>query len=156
MLMIKKSHKFRIILQNLMVILQPLELNVIIMEMIMHTIINGTSNMWSHLKVYKKFPFVVDKKQKILVLEPNKAGGELGDRSVGTLKAIGYDYNECRKALVKMVIIDELPFNFMEGKGFRLFSRTLQPRSDIPSRFTVIRDYLKLYFEENERLKESS
>jgi hypothetical protein len=75
---------------------------------------------------------------------------------VGTLKAIGYDYDECRKALVKMVIIDELPFNFMEGKGFRLFSRTLQPRSDIPSRFTVIRDYLKLYVEENERLKESS
>ena len=79
MLMIKKSHKFRIILQNLMVILQPLELNVIIMEMIMHTIINGTSNMWSHLKVYKKFHFVVDNKQTILVLEPNKVRGELGD-----------------------------------------------------------------------------
>jgi hypothetical protein len=61
-----------------------------------HTIVNETSNMWSHLKVCKKFPFVVDKKQKILVLEPNKAGGELGDRSVGTLKAIGYDYDECR------------------------------------------------------------
>jgi len=59
--------------------------------------------MWSHLKVCKKFPFVVDKKQKILVLEPNKVGDELGDRSVGTLKAIGYDYDKCRKALVKMV-----------------------------------------------------
>ena len=39
MLMIKKSHKFGIILQNLMVILQPLELNVIIVEMIMHVIL---------------------------------------------------------------------------------------------------------------------
>jgi hypothetical protein len=72
---------------------------------------------------------------------------------VGTLKAIGYDYDECRKALVKMVIIDELPFNFVEGKEFRLFSRTLQPRFDIPSRFTVMRDCLKLYVEEKERLK---
>jgi hypothetical protein len=25
----------------------------------------------------------------------------------------------------------------MEGKGFRLFSKTMQPRFDIPSRFTV-------------------
>jgi len=39
MLMIKKSHKFEIILQNLMVILQPLELNVIIVERIMHVIL---------------------------------------------------------------------------------------------------------------------
>jgi len=39
MLMIKKSQKFRIILQNLMMILQPLELNVIIVERIMHVIL---------------------------------------------------------------------------------------------------------------------
>jgi hypothetical protein len=118
-----------------------------------HTIINGTSNMWSHLKVCKKFSFVVDKKQKFLILEPNKAGGESGDRSVGTLKAIGYDYDECTQALVKMVIIDKLPFNFMEGKRFRLFSKTLQPKFDISSRFTIMRDCLKLYVEEKKRLK---
>jgi len=118
-----------------------------------HTIINGTSNMWSYLKACKKFPFVVDKKQNILVLELNKVGGELGDPSMGTLKAISYDYDECKKALVKMVIIDELPFNFVEGKRLRLFSRTLQPRFDVPSRFTIMRDCLKLYVEEKERLK---
>jgi hypothetical protein len=39
MLMIEKSHKFGIILQNLMVILKPLELNVIIVERIMHVIL---------------------------------------------------------------------------------------------------------------------
>ena len=93
------------------------------------------------------------KSKKKLVLEPNKVWGELGDRIVGTLKAIGYDYDEYIKALVKIVIIDELPFNFMKGKGFRLFSRTLQPRFDILSRFTVMRDCLKLYVEEKERLK---
>ena len=96
---------------------------------------------------------MVDKKQNFLILEPNKAGGESGDRSVGTLKAIGYDYDECRQALVKMVIIDELPFNFVEGKGFRLFSKTLQPKFDISSRFIVMRDCLKLYVEEKKRLK---
>jgi len=40
----------------------------------------------------QKVSFVVDKKQKILV-EPNKVEGESGDRSAGTLKAIGYDYD---------------------------------------------------------------
>jgi hypothetical protein len=41
----------------------------------------------------------------------------------------------------------------VEGKGFRLFSRTMQPRFDIPSRFTIMRDCLKLYVEEKERLR---
>jgi hypothetical protein len=113
-----------------------------------HTIVNGTSNMWSHLKVCKKFPFVVDKKQKVLVLEPKIEKGELGEQNVGSLKAIGYNYDECRQALAKMVIIDELPFNFVEGRGFKLFARTMQPRFDIPSRFTIMRDCLKLYVEE--------
>jgi hypothetical protein len=36
----------------------------------------------------------------------------LGDRNVGTLQVIGYNYDECRQSLAKMVIIDELPFNF--------------------------------------------
>jgi hypothetical protein len=39
MLMIEKSHKFWITLQNLMVILKPLKLNVIIIEMIIHVIL---------------------------------------------------------------------------------------------------------------------
>jgi len=41
----------------------------------------------------------------------------------------------------------------VEGKGFRLFSKTMQPRFDIPSRFTVMRDCLKLYVEEKKRLR---
>jgi len=31
-----------------------------------HTILNGTSNMWSHLGVCKKFYFMIDRKQKKL------------------------------------------------------------------------------------------
>jgi hypothetical protein len=52
-----------------------------------------------------------------------------------------------------MIIIDELPFNFVEGWGFKLFARTMQPRFDIPSRFTIMKDCLKLYVEENDRLR---
>jgi hypothetical protein len=60
MLMIEKNYKFGITLQNLMVIL-------------------------NNLKYAKSFLFVVDKKQKVLVLEPKKEVGESGDQNVGTL-----------------------------------------------------------------------
>jgi hypothetical protein len=40
--------------------------------------------MLSHLKVCKKFSFVVDKNKKFLVLEPKKKEDELGHRNVGT------------------------------------------------------------------------
>jgi len=63
---------------------------------------------------------VVDKKQKVLVLEPKIEKGELGEQNVGNLKAIGYNYDEYRQALAKMVIIDELHFNFVEGRRFKL------------------------------------
>jgi len=153
MLKIEKSHKFEITLQNLMLILKPLELNVIIVENIMHVILLLMAQVICGVIVCKKFPFVVDKKQKVLVLEPKIEKGELGEQNVGSLKAIGYNYDECRQALAKMVIIDELPFNFVEGREFKLFARTMQPRFDIPSRFTIMRDCLKLYVEEKDRLR---
>jgi hypothetical protein len=96
---------------------------------------------------------VVNKKQKVLVLEPKIEKGELGDQNVGTLKEISYNYDECRQALANMVIIDELPFNFLESRGFKLFARTMQPRFDITSRFTIMRDSLKFYVEEKDRLR---
>ena len=46
-----------------------------------------------------------------------------------------------------------MSFNFVEDKGFRLFSKNMQPRFDIPSRFTIMRDSLKLYVKEKEKLK---
>ena len=51
-----------------------------------------------------------------------------------------------------MEIIDELPFDFVDGQGFKLFSRTMEPIFDISSCVTVMRDCLKYYIEENERL----
>jgi hypothetical protein len=62
-------------------------------------------------KGMQKVSFVHDKEQKILVLEPKKEEDESGDQNRGTLKAIGYNYDECRQAPVKVVIINELPFN---------------------------------------------
>ena len=53
-----------------------------------------------------------------------------------------------------MVIIDELPFRFVEGYGFQRYATTLQPKlriRDIPSRQTVARDVIGIYGVERER-----
>jgi hypothetical protein len=60
--------------------------------------------------------------QKVLVVKPKIEEDELEDQNVRTLKVIYYNYDECRHALAKIVIIDELPSNFVESQGFRLFT----------------------------------
>ncbi|KAA0065591.1 zinc finger BED domain-containing protein RICESLEEPER 2-like [Cucumis melo var. makuwa] len=55
----------------------------------------------------------------------------------------------CQKALVEMIIVDELPFKFVDGKGFKKFVDILtcgnHTRFVVPSRFTVARVVLKLW-----------
>ena len=57
-----------------------------------------------------------------------------------------------------MIIIDELPFRFVEGYGFQRSSTTLQPKlqiRDIPSCQTVVRDVIGIYGVEREKLREA-
>ena len=51
-----------------------------------------------------------------------------------------------------MVIIDELPFRFVEKEGFKQFMKVAQPCFHIPSRTTVTRDYFNLFYEEKRKL----
>ena len=52
-----------------------------------------------------------------------------------------------------MVIVDELPFKFVEKEGFRNFMKVAQSHFKIPSSTTVTRDCFKLYDEEKQKLK---
>ncbi|KAA0046350.1 zinc finger BED domain-containing protein RICESLEEPER 2-like [Cucumis melo var. makuwa] len=60
-----------------------------------------------------------------------------------------FSLDGCRDALVEMIIVDELPFKFVEGKGFKKLVDKLTCRNHtrfvVPSRFTVARDVLKLW-----------
>ena len=61
-----------------------------------------------------------------------------------------------RKALAEMVIIDELPFRFVEGYEFQRYVTTLQPKlqvRDIPSRQTMARDVIGTYGVERKKLR---
>ncbi|KAM3221704.1 hypothetical protein P3L10_020974 [Capsicum annuum] len=49
------------------------------------------------------------------------------------------------RALVEMIIIDELPFSFVENKGFKKFMSKVQPLFQITSRRTIARDCYDVY-----------
>ena len=57
-----------------------------------------------------------------------------------------------------MIIVNELPFKFVESNEFKKFVDRLtcvnQTRFVVPSWFTVARDVLKLYVNEKNRLKD--
>uniref|UniRef100_A0A494G8D9 Uncharacterized protein n=1 Tax=Solanum lycopersicum TaxID=4081 RepID=A0A494G8D9_SOLLC len=55
-----------------------------------------------------------------------------------------------------MIIVDELPFSFVEKEGFKNFMRVTVPQFHIPSRRTVTRDCYELYLEERKLLKRFS
>ncbi|KAF7815256.1 zinc finger BED domain-containing protein RICESLEEPER 2-like [Senna tora] len=72
---------------------------------------------------------------------------------VGKLKIDTFDQHECRMTLAQMIIVDELPFRFVENEGFRLYSNKLQPKFVVPSRTTVARDCFDLFLMEKGKLK---
>ena len=52
-----------------------------------------------------------------------------------------------------MLIVDELPFRFVEGLGFRHLMNVACPRFIIQSKWTVTRDCYQLYLDERSKLK---
>ncbi|CAK8565823.1 unnamed protein product [Lathyrus sativus] len=111
---------------------------------------HGTTNMHKHLKVCLKNPNrVVDKKQKTIAIGKESED----DPNSVSLKLVDFNQERIRLTLAKMIIIDELPFKYVENEGFNMFMKEAQPRFKIPSRVTVARDCLCLYFDEKEKLK---
>jgi hypothetical protein len=64
-----------------------------------------------------------------------------------------FDQEACRAQLVRTFVCAELPFRFVENEEFQKLLIILQPRFDIPSRYTLRRDIWELYNEELGKLK---
>lgn len=47
-----------------------------------------------------------------------------------------------------MIVLDELPFKFVQGEGFKHFLSVACPRFSTPSRKTIARDIFLLYLNE--------
>ena len=52
-----------------------------------------------------------------------------------------------------MIVVDELPFKFIENEGFRHFCRVACPKFDPLSRVTITKDIYQLYLNGNKKLK---
>ncbi|KAG8657803.1 hypothetical protein MANES_03G090444v8 [Manihot esculenta] len=116
---------------------------------------NGTSALKHHMSACIKNPHSVTTRQSQLSLQPlsfsTQEGG--GNYQLGMLSSWHFDQDVARRKLAKMTIIDELPFMFVEGEGFKEWVECIQPKFRIPSRWTVSRDCYDLYLEERKKLK---
>nr|KJB30382.1 hypothetical protein B456_005G140200 [Gossypium raimondii] len=65
-----------------------------------------------------------------------------------------FDQEACRKGLAQMILIDELPFRFVESEGFKKFMFVACLRFHIPSRTTMTRDVYELYLDERVKIKQ--
>ncbi|XP_022850866.1 zinc finger BED domain-containing protein RICESLEEPER 1-like [Olea europaea var. sylvestris] len=112
----------------------------------------STSGLWKHFKNCQANKSIkIDERQKVLARQLNDNDG--GDGGIANITVLVFNKEACRRAMGKMIIVDELPFSFIEGVGFRKFMRYACPKFDIPSCRTVAMDILKLYSDEKEILK---
>ncbi|KAL6519242.1 hypothetical protein OROGR_018562 [Orobanche gracilis] len=88
---------------------------------------NGTSNMKCNIFIGMS----VDKTQPTISFAKKEVSA-------------GYSYENSRSKLIRMIIIDELPFVVVEYEGFIAFVHSLNHRFSLPSRVTVSRDCMKL------------
>jgi hypothetical protein len=116
---------------------------------------HGTLSMLQHIrKNCKKYPGRFDKTQSKLSFETKREGqAAVSEGSSGNLVIDKFNASKIRAAISKMIIVDELPFRFVEGEGFQDFMKTVEPRFSIPSRFTIMRDCFKLFMSEKEKLR---
>lgn len=114
-----------------------------------HTSKNGTSTMNSHLKVCKNNPHNTHVGDNHTIT--SYCQSVTGEKEASS--SLKIDSEVIRRALVHMIIIDELPFKFVENEGFRHFTSTAIPHFLVPSRTTITRDCYKLYFDEKNKLK---
>ncbi|KAF7143020.1 hypothetical protein RHSIM_Rhsim05G0158300 [Rhododendron simsii] len=83
----------------------------------------------------------------------SKSTGGGGGGGVDVVTSV-FSFKECKRALAEMVIIDELPFRFVEGIGFRKFCKVMQPKfTPVPSRQTITREVVAIKDYERGKLK---
>ncbi|KAL4590878.1 hypothetical protein LXL04_003823 [Taraxacum kok-saghyz] len=100
----------------------------------------GTTNLNNHLKKCKPYLAKLGGGQTELAFEH-------GDQN--KLTSWRFDQKDTRKALAHMIVVDELPFRFVEGAGFKYYNSISQLLFKIPCRTTTTLDIYQLFDEEN-------
>ncbi|KAA0038601.1 zinc finger BED domain-containing protein RICESLEEPER 3-like [Cucumis melo var. makuwa] len=138
-----------------------------------HSKRNGTGTMKNHLESCKKYPFERkrDSFQKTSAFKPKEETARIGPLQLvcdpkeetdgdGPSQVLceSISSESCRQTMAEMIIMEELPFKFVESKGFKRFVSKLtgsqEPKFVVPSRFTIASDILKIYVNEKQKLKD--
>ena len=108
---------------------------------------NGTSHCIRHLLVCeeraKVNEFLDSVKSAMPQPDPN------------SLEKWNYDPERAHWELVRMIVVHQLPFSFMEYEGFRRFVYSLNPAFEVVSRTTIRVDCLMLFHEQREKFREA-
>ncbi|GKD06681.1 hypothetical protein Tco_1181655 [Tanacetum coccineum] len=113
---------------------------------------NGTNNLNKHCKDCDANPAnEVRNKQRTLAFKKDWGENE-GGSTGGTLQTLKYDEKVIKKSSIRLIVLPELPFKFVEHPDFIEYSGNLQPKSNLPSCFTIARDVFKFYLDERKSL----
>ena len=77
-----------------------------------------------------------------LAFKPKKCDDVDGTNS-NSIIVVSYNESMCREALARIIIVEELPYKFVEHDGFRHYSHVLQPNFTIPTRTTFALDFIQ-------------
>ncbi|GJZ58841.1 zinc finger BED domain-containing protein RICESLEEPER 2 [Tanacetum coccineum] len=114
---------------------------------------HGTRHLNNHYPNCESNPDVEKlKKQKKLAFKKSIGEKDEGGTSSGTLETWKYDEKVIKESLIRLIVLAELPFKFVEHPAFIKFSSDMQPRFNMPSRFKIDRDISKFYLEERKGL----
>ncbi|GJS73076.1 zinc finger BED domain-containing protein RICESLEEPER 2 [Tanacetum coccineum] len=109
---------------------------------------NGTVNMNRHYVKCDKNPANEESnKQKKLAFKKKIGGDVEGGSTSGTLQTWKYDEKVIKKSLIGLIVLAELPFKFVEHPDLHKFCTNMQPKFNLPFRFTIARDVSKYYLE---------
>jgi hypothetical protein len=64
-----------------------------------------------------------------------------------------YNAVNIRGVITKMIIVDELSFRSVQGEGFQDFMKIIEPRFLVSSRYTMMKDCVKLFMSETKNLR---
>ncbi|KAF7127947.1 hypothetical protein RHSIM_Rhsim11G0015000 [Rhododendron simsii] len=118
-----------------------------------HSKLNGTKSLTHHLAyqctIYPLSKKFTGSRRKLLSFQRKENNGETS----ANLVPVAFSADACKRALARMIIIDELPFSFVEGEGFRDFITVVQPMWNPPRRLAMAKQIMVMYEDEKKTLK---
>jgi hypothetical protein len=102
----------------------------------------GTSNMLYHVKTFQKYRSLKANQDSSQTKFTFASGQTQGSKNLMIAK---YSEKLIRDTVCEMIIVDEMLFSTVERIGFRKLFSVLEPRFKLPSRYTVMKDCVKMF-----------